>query len=1079
MPNTALVNFAAGETSPRSRGRFDLDWFRASAEAVLNYIPEVPGPARFRPGFKVIAQTRGGVEARQIPFVINSSRKYMLLFTPGKMRVIKNDVLLTKTPYNLLTATDTLDTFADGNYTANPVWTPYLAAGVAVTANRLVCTVPVGNEGEGATTPQTRNIGVFQFDVEISSAGEVAFFATTYVPTVNANGITSYTATGYCVRRTAAGNYKFGRLSGSGTFTELLDLGITGAGLKQFKFIRNSVGVWECYGGTVGSMSLIGTVTDNTYTTCTLFAVQATTASGNTLTIDNILIPGAGATDNQGVITGLTQASPAVVTVAAVGDLANGDECVIDEIVGMLEMNGRQVKLANNAGATFQLTDPVTGAAIASTSFAAYSSGGRLREVYEIDTPYYANDLADLSWAPSARDGLIYIAHPKYALRKITVDSADNFTINTYARTNDPFVNNPQTLQITGIDRAASGTLVYFTTGSVLDPNATYTFASVGGTTELNGGTYRLRIPSGTFPTPRGYLVTTTGEAEVDSSAWTAYTSGGTATPDDEHPIAVAMYESRFCVLGTSVRVNSVFASRAPDDSGNPRYDDFTGGTDADHACFFALAPVNGQIDSAAWLRGTAKYLFAGTFGGPFRLSGSGLDEPITPDSINVRQFDDFGCEAVTPATAGGRVFWIQRGGRALLTARYDSAKDDLAAYDLLLNAEHIAADSRLKRVVFQAGRPGVVWVTREDGILAGMTVQGEENVAGWHRQKIGGTSAKVLDAQPLPRSDKDDQLYVVTERVVNGTTRRFHEVLTDVPVFPEKHEFYTGKDNQTTDETAWKNVVYRRQEEYIHLDCAGTYDGSDRGVTASATLTPSAVSGSGVTLTASAAVFTAADVGKEIWKKPNRSTGAGSGKALITAFTDSTHVTVTVNSDVPFNSTDAIAAGDWYFAVQTIYGLAHLDGATVKVVADGALFDDETVALGKISLDEFAAVVHVGLGYEGFLKTHNLELPARDGGPAGAKPRVVSEARVRFIDSLGTDFGTGLYRGEELEWRRHGDNLNRPPPVFSGVRPIPVRDEYSREERDDGKHIIFKQRVPLPCTIAGIDIVYETTGEA
>ena len=68
MPNGTLVNFAAGETSPLSRGRFELEWFKASCEKLLNWIPLVTGPARYRPGFRHMALTRGGAVARIITF---------------------------------------------------------------------------------------------------------------------------------------------------------------------------------------------------------------------------------------------------------------------------------------------------------------------------------------------------------------------------------------------------------------------------------------------------------------------------------------------------------------------------------------------------------------------------------------------------------------------------------------------------------------------------------------------------------------------------------------------------------------------------------------------------------------------------------------------------------------------------------------------------------------------------------------------------------------------------------------------------------------------------------------------------
>jgi hypothetical protein len=61
-------------------------------------------------------------------------------------------------------------------------------------------------------------------------------------------------------------------------------------------------------------------------------------------------------------------------------------------------------------------------------------------------------------------------------------------------------------------------------------------------------------------------------------------------------------------------------------------------------------------------------------------------------------------------------------------------------------------------------------------------------------------------------------------------------------------------------------------------------------GKTRAADMTLSALTGTGITITASAAVFAAGDVGKKFF--------AGDSLATITAFTDSTHVTASVNND-------------------------------------------------------------------------------------------------------------------------------------------------------------------------------------
>ncbi len=72
-------------------------------------------------------------------------------------------------------------------------------------------------------------------------------------------------------------------------------------------------------------------------------------------------------------ILNISKALTAVVTVAAISSLQNGDKIVIEDVVGMTEVNfdGSNIyTVANIAGNTFELQG------IDSTGFTAYSSGG-------------------------------------------------------------------------------------------------------------------------------------------------------------------------------------------------------------------------------------------------------------------------------------------------------------------------------------------------------------------------------------------------------------------------------------------------------------------------------------------------------------------------------------------------------------------------------------------------------------------------------------------------------------------------------------------------------------------------------
>jgi hypothetical protein len=68
-------------------------------------------------------------------------------------------------------------------------------------------------------------------------------------------------------------------------------------------------------------------------------------------------------------ITGITKASTAVVTSATHG-YANGDVVVLENIVGMTELDGQIVRVANVAASTYELEG------IDSTLFGTFTSGG-------------------------------------------------------------------------------------------------------------------------------------------------------------------------------------------------------------------------------------------------------------------------------------------------------------------------------------------------------------------------------------------------------------------------------------------------------------------------------------------------------------------------------------------------------------------------------------------------------------------------------------------------------------------------------------------------------------------------------
>ncbi len=1122
--NAVVVNFSGGETSPRSRARFDQPWYQTSAKKMVNFIAEIQGPARFRPGFVYGYQTRLGASARVFDFEVNDVLAYLLEFTPGYLRV-RNPVT-----QNLLTTTQA--TITAVTQAGPAVVTVASAAGLS-NGQEVILSAMVGMPQLNNKQFLIANLSGSTFN--LADPVTAALLDTTAYPAAGTAGTASvvyevttpYSAGDIASLQVAATRstmylvtpaqspYKLtvdsNNLFTIGTFSRTNDPFSQNATLSLmwitpgalYDDFESGLGLWtptlmttsSFFGASTQALSSDTARTTFGYTSASLVAAQATGGAGNyefdiVKTGSGDAVADSTGTSFAGVVNAFIRFIPIYKDSSNFYELrVYGTDCNTFRLY------------FNNAGvASLVATFSGFGVANRSSRIKLKRDGSGVWSLYQDGTLLGTVTENTLTTSVST-----YF----YLSTRITIAGGFGNSVTSYVGIDNVFL---------PAGSATAKTLIEFPSGIIPVAGVSYTFSGVVGATNINGGTYKL-APIGNSNI--AYLKTV-GGADVNSSGWGVYVSGGIAVSAPEHPLSVAFYEGRLVYGGTDQRPDCLFLSRSPDNNGNSRYDDFTGGTNADFACFFQLAPTGGSTNYISWTRGGPDYLFLGTFGGPYRVSGSGLDIPITPSSINVRQFDTAGAEETMPAGLQ-QMFFIQRAGKTLRSikvinpylATFESA-------DMCLNAEQIGY-SPIQRVVLQRGRPDSLWVFCADGTLAGMsvhiTVQQSDTLSGWHRHKLGG-SGKVVDIAVVSRQTGFDQLWTVVQRTINGATRCYVEVMADDVVFPDPEDFYatsgpiirpsddpqrinTGADgSKAADIASWGNAVWRAQASYVHMDSEVSYDGSLRGVTAAATLTPSAVGAPQVagqaavpiTLTASQAVFAATDVGSEIWVKPNAVTGLGGGRATITVFTSSTVVSAVVT--VPFTSTAAVAAGDWYFAVSTFYGFGHLEGAQVAVLGDGAVLSDGgqtgdvdfptitvtqgtiTLPSGNIGQQQRAAILRAGLPYIGLLETHNLEMGGRS-GPAQSKPRNISEIYIRFMNSLGCEYGTDLYAMEKIDHRLSDANTDRPAPVFSGLRRLKLEDQWSGlDDATREKNVFVTQRLPLPAVVQFLDLAYSTADD-
>jgi len=558
-------------------------------------------------------------------------------------------------------------------------------------------------------------------------------------------------------------------------------------------------------------------------------------------------------------LTNITQANPGVVTSAAHG-LSNGDEVFLEEVVGMTEVNGKSFIVAGVTGGTFELND-VDGNTVDTSAFTAYVSGGVFKHIVEIVTPYTeALDLFALDITQTA--DVAYLTHPFYEPRKLTRTSNTAWTLSRYTRISDPFLSKQV---ITGITQASPA--VVTDPGHPFQNGNTVIIEEVVGMVEINSQPYKIKnITAGT------YELTDLNDVDLDTTGFGAYVSGGFASDQNLLPSALTFYESRLFFGGPDATPDKFFGSRSPEGAGDPnpgdpRFDDFTVGTDPDDAVEFTIADA--EVNNIRWLRGTDRLLFAGTFGTEVKITGDGVEAAIAPDSINVRAENRLGVADIRPINKENIVIYIQRGKRTLRSFEFDALADSFISVDRNLVSEEIT-QGIFKQMTWQSGRPNILWSVLENGELLGLTFKSREDVSGWHRHNTKSGTDKFTSVSTLPRPTGFDQIWVVVQRTINGLTRHYVEFFTDVAVIPNRLDFFTGKDNKTSDDAIFQRAMAEAQKEYVHLDASLSFDGSDIPLALGATITPGALTGNSVTFTASVPIFKSTDIDRQIRKKSN-----------------------------------------------------------------------------------------------------------------------------------------------------------------------------------------------------------------
>jgi len=239
----------------------------------------------------------------------------------------------------------------------------------------------------------------------------------------------------------------------------------------------------------------------------------------------------------------------------------------------------------------------------------------------------------------------------------------------------------------------------------------------------------------------------------------------------DGFPSSVTLFEERlFYAAGLSI-----YGSRTGS------FSEFAAGEKDDDGLEFRLA--SNEANEITWLADANGFLTIGTTGGVRALSGSGIDEALTPSSFKNRASSTAKCALVQPINTGKAFIYIN-GGKRTASEMALNQSNQFESADIFQVSEHIPkAGLGIVAAGYQDTPDPIAWFVMGNGELCSFTYQPDQEVRGFHRHRLGGVFGaadygQVLDVAVTPGQTGSDDVWLIVKRTIGGLTRKYIEIL-------------------------------------------------------------------------------------------------------------------------------------------------------------------------------------------------------------------------------------------------------------------------------------------------------------
>lgn len=692
----------------------------------------------------------------------------------------------------------------------------------------------------------------------------------------------------------------------------------------------------------------------------------------------------------------------AQTTITAPGHGYTNNQLVFIAGGNIPQLNGRYFLVNNATANTFDIIDPTSAAPINSSAWPVYTGGAVAQRVYTIGTPYTANELSLLKF--SQNTNTMNITHPDHPPHKLTLINATNWVLQQ-----DVIGATVPATASTVVTPSQAGTVQYKYAVTAVDDNdqeglpGPVAITTTGVDLRTTAGTNLVQwnpVPGAVayniYGSPASYqpLAADYGGmgfvGSVPQGVFSFYDSNIAADFSQTPP----QHDDPFIATGVHPQVSSYFQQRLvfgngggnlvqtfwASKTGAPYNFDFSNPTQANDAINGALVSLEvNEIKSMVpmptgliLLTTNGAWLLSGGAGGVASQGGV-----LTPATATATPQAYVGANDVPPILINYDIIFVQAKGSIVRDLTYNIYANIYTGNDISIMSSHLFYGHQVVEWAYAEEPFKMVWVVREDGTLLSLTLVKEQDMYGWAHHDTRGDFESVC---------------CVTEGHTDATyfaVRRPHPQNPDAKVLLierlAEREFPFGAEDAWCVDCGAKTVANTPPYTLQPINIAGTNK---------------------VALFVTTGIWAVGHIGWIV--------RVGGGIVKVTDFVSTFEllgevlqpITDVIPND-PFKRYKIADPGEWSIdqPFTTVYGLDHLEGQAVSVLADGGVINGLTVHSGSITLPAPATKVVAGYGFQAQLQTMPLDLGQEVNSVQG-KRKKIGALTVRCKDSRGIKAG-------------------------------------------------------------------------